>query len=202
MSVVTAPIFNEYDLAPLPVYRFSVQQYRRLGELCVLTEDDDVELLEGWIVRKMNHNPRHDAAVDLADDAIRAHLPPGWRVRIQSAVTTADSEPEPDLAIVRGSARQYSQQHPQPNDIALIIEVADSSLPRDRFKCRLYGRAKVSSYWIINLVDSLVEAYTEPSALDEPPSYRRRVDYRPDQTVPLLIQGQEVAQIPVRDLLP
>jgi hypothetical protein len=201
MSVAALPNSNEYDLSPFPVYRFSVEEYRRLGEIGVLAEDDNVELLEGWIVPKMNHNPRHDAAVEMVDDALRSRLPAGWRVRIQSAITTIDSEPEPDLAVVHGPAQKRANQHPLPQDIELLVEVADTSLARDRFKCRLYARADVKCYWIINLAESQVEVYTEPSGQADVASYRCRVDYRLGDSVPLVIEGRETAQISVSELL-
>src|SRR5437762_1378211 len=116
---------------PLPSYRFTLRQYHRMMETGVLTEHDRVELLEGRIVPKMPHNPPHDTAVDLTQTTITAILPAGWRVRVQSAVTLADSEPEPDVAVVRGPARRYAHCHPRPKDIALIIEVADTSLRED-----------------------------------------------------------------------
>lgn len=86
----------------LPVRRFTVAEYRRLAEVEILSEEERVELLEGWIVFRTVHNPPHDNAVELVDEALRAELPAGWRVRVQSSITTADSEPEPDVTLVRG----------------------------------------------------------------------------------------------------
>src|SRR6266540_3167751 len=107
---------------PIPIRRFTVEEYQRLGEVGVLTGDDRVELLEGWIVGKMIHNPRHDATVDRANETITGRLPPGWRVRVQCSVTTGDSEPEPDLSVVRGPAERYVARHPQADKAAHLIE--------------------------------------------------------------------------------
>jgi len=189
-------------VSPFPVRRFSVEEYRRLGEIGVLTENDRVELLEGWIVPKMNLNPPHSVTVQLVDDATRKVLPAGWCVRIQDAVSTNDSEPEPDIAVVRGAIRDYSQRHPGPESIAVLVEVADTSLVRDRYKCQLYGGANIPVYWIVNLIDQRIEVYTEPTGPDPNPSYRRRDDYVPDDDVPLVINGREVTRIKVSDLLP
>jgi Uma2 family endonuclease len=168
----------------------------------VLTEDDRVELLEGWIVQRMIHNPRHDATIDKAHDAIRDRLPAGWRIRVQSAVRTADSEPEPDLAIVRGPAERYSGMHPRAEDLGFIVEVADTSLTRDReWKGRLYAAAHFRVYWIINLVDNQVEAYTNPGDAAGEPGFAMRKDYKIGENVPLVFEGEEVGQIPVEDLL-
>src|SRR5579862_9140639 len=85
-------------IPPFPVRPFTVDEYHRMIDADVLDEGDAVELLEGWIVPKMPRNPPHDATIGLADDALRIRLPAGWHVRLQSAITTSDSEPEPDLA--------------------------------------------------------------------------------------------------------
>ncbi len=171
-----------------------------MGESGILTEEDHVELLEGWVVEKMIHRPPHDAVVELAETAIRSLIPPGWRIRIQSAITTEDSEPEPDLAIVSGSIRDHLNHHPKPHEIGLVIEVADSSLARDRAKARLYARAGIAIYWIINLTDSRLEVFLEP---DRPSaSYQAQKNYISSDSVPLIISGLEVGRIPVSDMLP
>jgi Uma2 family endonuclease len=201
-SITSAPVGSIPQPMPLPTYHFTVEQYHRMIEAGVLTENDRVELLEGRIVPKMTHNPPHDAAVDLTQWALVPVLPAGWRVRVQSAITTADSEPEPDLAVVRGAARRYARSHPRPRDIALLVEVADTTLLEDRNdKCRLYARSRIPVYWIVNLVDSRLEVYTRPRA-GNAPAYRERTDFGVEEAVPLVIAGQEVARIPVRELLP
>jgi Uma2 family endonuclease len=203
MSVVTPLPTSTFSLPPYPVHRFTVDEYHLMVRAGILTEDDPVELLEGWIVPKMPRNPRHDATIDEAQDVLRRHLPAGWRIRGQSAITTNDSEPEPDIAIVRGPAMRYSAAHPSPQDIAALIEVADSSLLRDRRdKGRLYARAGVSYYWILNLTDRQIEVYTDPTGPATNPSYRQRQDYGITASVSLVVDGQEVAQIPVTALVP
>lgn len=168
----------------------------------MLAEDDRVELLEGWIVPKMNLNPPHSVCVQLVDDAIRKALPGGWCVRIQDAVSTNDSEPEPDVAAVRGAIRDFTERHPGPREIGVVVEVADTSLTRDRYKCRLYGGADIAVYWIVNLVDRRIEVYIDPTGPDPNPGYRRRNDYSSDDEVPLVIDGREIARIKVSGLLP
>ena len=190
------------EIPPFPVWRFTVELYHRLIAAGVFGEDDAVELLEGWIVPKMPRNPRHDATVDLADETLRGRVPAGWRVRGQSAVTTEDSEPEPDLAVVRGSARDYASRHPGPGDIALVVEVSDTSLARDRsFKGRIYARAGVPVYWVINLQDSVVEIYTDPADDGAGPAYRQRRVLGLEVSVPLEIDGATLGPVPVRDLI-
>jgi hypothetical protein len=183
--------------------RFSVDEYHRLIETGVLVDGEPLELLEGWIVYKMTRNPPHDVALGLAGDAIDTRLPTGWHVREQSAITTSDSEPEPDLAVTRGARRDFKQRHPGPGDLALVVEVADSTLQLDRAdKARIYARAGISVYWILNLVDRRVEVYTDPTGPDPAPAYRRRDDYGPADTVPLAVPGSPPLSVPVAELLP
>lgn len=197
-----ASTIEDFAPPPFPVRRFTVEEYRRLGESGVLGEDDRVELLEGWIVPKMIHNPPHDAAVELAQAALQARLPAGWRLRIQSAIAMPDSEPEPDLAVVRGSIRDHARRHPEPHEIALVVEVAASSLPLDRAKGRLYARVGVPMYWIINLAEGRVEVYAEPTGPASSPAYGRQSVFAAGDLVPVTIAGQEAAGVPVADLLP
>ncbi len=197
MSAITS---KPIEPSPFPVRTFSVEEYHRLGELGILTDDDAVELLAGWIVPKMIHNPPHDAAVELAHEALRALLPDGWRIRVQSAITTDDSEPEPDLAIVRGSIREHTARHPSPNEIAVVVEVADSSLQRDRLKTLIYARAGIPAYWIINLVEAQLEIHTQPSTANS--AYAQRVVLTGTQAASVDIGQDEIGTIPVTDLIP
>ncbi|HKI37917.1 MAG TPA: Uma2 family endonuclease [Gemmataceae bacterium] len=204
MSSIGAPPFsNLFAVPPWPVRKFTVAEYHQLIQAGILTENDPVELIEGWIVPKMPHNPPHDGTVDNARERVERLLPTGWRVRVQSAITTADSEPEPDVVVVPSPASLYYTRHPEPHEIAVVIEVAESSLARDRGeKCRSYARACIVCYWIINLVHRQVEVYTDPTGPTGIPSYRQRIDYGPTDSVPLVIAGQQVGLIPVADLLP
>lgn len=194
---------NPLEKPPYPIWRFTVAEYHHLIEAGGLTEDDPVELLEGWIVPKMPHNPPHDSILDHAEDVIRGYLPNVWRLRVQKSITTEDSEPEPDIAVVRAPAERYRRRHPGPSDIALLVEVSDASLRRDREdKGRLHARAGIPVYWIINLVDGRVEAYSEPTGPSAvAPHYRRRQDFTKRQSVPLVLAGKKIAQVPVRELL-
>src|SRR5262245_53367242 len=120
---MSPPLAGNFGMSPYPVRKFSVEEYHRMIQAGILTEDDPVELLEGWVVPKMPHNPPHDGIVDLAREVIRGKLPAGWRVRVQSAITTPDSEPEPGLVVAPGPASRYFDHHPGPSEIALVVEV-------------------------------------------------------------------------------
>ena len=192
---------------PLPaepqLYRFSVDQYHQMIAAGVFASNDRAELVDGWVVEKMPHNPPHDATIQVAEDSLSAKLPAGWRVRVQLAITTDDSQPEPDLALVRGHVRSYLQQHPRPADIGVLIEVSDSTIVQDRsVKGPLYARAEIRIYWIINLVDQSVEVFTDPTGPAAAPTFRRQQTYQRGESVPLVLDGNQIALIPVDDLLP
>ncbi len=183
--------------------RFSVSEYHRLIELGMLTEDDNLELLEGYLVHKMSRNPPHDAAIQKGTKKWLRLMPAGWDLRVQSAVTLIGSEPEPDFAIVRGDENDYLTHHPTAADIGLVIEVSDSTLPGDRDdKGRIYARAGILCYWIININDRQIEVYTSPSGAVPDPRFAQRVDHRVGDSVSLVLVGAAPIQVAVQDLLP
>src|SRR5262249_17889816 len=130
-------------------------------------------------------------------------LPAGWDVIAQQPITLETSEPEPDAAIIRGSRDDYPDRHPGAADVALVVEVADASLDRDRaWKRRLYASAGIPVYWIVNLIDRRLEAFTEPSEGADGPDYGGARIYAEDEEAPLVLFGSDVARIAVRDILP
>src|SRR5580700_1132726 len=106
--------------------RFTVAEYHRLTEMGILTEDDNLELLNGYLVHKMARNPPHDGTVQRVRKRLEKVLPAGWEIRVQSAVTLSESEPEPDVAAVRTDVGEYMKRHPNRADIGLLVEVSDS----------------------------------------------------------------------------
>jgi len=182
--------------------RFTVAEYHRLVELGIVTENDGVELIEGLLVTKPSpQSPAHDYASCVLREIIFPLLPAGWIARSGSGVTLADSETEPDLAIVRGDRNTYRNRHPNPADVGVVVEVADSSLDSDRAdKCRIYARAGLPEYWIVNVVDGKVEVYTSPSGPTADPAYANRRDCRPGDAVPLVLDGATVAQLAVSEI--
>lgn len=191
------------DLPIMPVARLSVQQYHDMIRAGILSDDDRVELLEGWLVTQMSKNPPHSVATELAREALAKLLAQGWTIRTQEPITTQESEPEPDLAVARGERRTYSTRHPTPAEVALVIEVADTTLQRDRTdKKRIYARAGIAIYWIINLVNRQIEVYGDPTGPVVAPDYRLRQDFHDGDTVPVWIEGQQIGWLAVRDLLP
>ena len=161
----TQPAYSWPLPAPEEVFRITVDRYDRMVESGLLGEDDPVELLSGVIVWKMPKNPKHSTVCGGASAIIEGLIPAGWHVRKEEPVRIPDyDEPEPDLTVVRGDDDLYENRHPGPSDVGLIIEVAESSLARDRgLKREIYARAGIPAYWIINLVDRQLESYSDPA---------------------------------------
>lgn len=185
------------------VFRLSVEQYHAMIHAEILTKDDSVELLEGWLIQKMSQNPPHSVSTELVATKLREMGISGWCVRSEKPITLGDSEPEPDVTLARGSTRTYVDRHPSAADVAMIVEVADASLEQDRgLKQRVYARAGIQVYWIINLIQRRVEVYTNPSGSDAAPAYARHEDYSADGQLPVVIDGRQVGSLSVNDLLP
>lgn len=206
MSVAVAgPIKPLVPVAPLlgSLRRFSVDEYHRMIESEILTDEDKVELLNGYVVLKMPKNPPHESSINAFTELFPKLSVNGWTLRVQSAVTLVESEPEPDFTIARGSWRDYRSRHPSPADIGMLIEVADSSLSRDRDeKGPIYADAGIAEYWIVNLVDRQVEVYSSPSGPIANPSFLANRIYRPGDSVPLILDGKAVGLVLVDEILP
>jgi Uma2 family endonuclease len=201
MSTITRPNLPVLPRPPSAVWRFTVDQYHRMIGAGILGEDDPVELINGWIVPKMARNPPHDSTVTRLQRSFWALLGPEWVIRTQCAVTLDDSEPEPDITVALGPDGRYDDHHPGSGEIALVVEVADSSLVHDRDeKAPAYAAAQLPLYWIVNLPERQVEVYDQPSA--GVAVYGRRRDYHIDDDVPLIVFGRQVGLIAVREILP
>jgi Uma2 family endonuclease len=188
---------------PLPhafddLYRITVDEYEQLADAGVL-KDRRVELINGWLVRKMTTKPPHVIAVDAAREAIASLLPKGWWLREEKPVRIPDfDEPEPDVSVVRGSRQDYRTRHPGPGDIEFLIEVSDTSLSWDRGeKLSAYARAGVPTYWILNLVDRQLEIYSDPT----PTGYQDCQVLGPGDQARVVIDRAEMGVIAVADLL-
>lgn len=144
--------------------RFDVDEYHRMIDAGVLTTDDRVELIDGEIVQMTPIGSRHAGCVDSFNRALVLALGDSAWVRIQNPVTIAPhSEPEPDVVVARSRAAGYSGSHPGPEDVLLLIEIADSSLPFDRTtKLPLYAGAGIPEVWLVDLVEDAVEVHREP----------------------------------------
>jgi Uma2 family endonuclease len=144
-------------------HRLSVNDYEQMIERGILTENDRVELIRGEIIDKMSICDRHAACVKRLNSLFSGLVRGNALVSIQDPIRLADSEPEPDVALLRPRADFYATGKPQPADVLLAIEVADSSLDYDRdVKRPMYGEAGIAEYWIVNLIDECVEVHRQP----------------------------------------
>ena len=184
-------------------YRWTRHEYERLISHAFLDEDDPVELLDGLLLVKEPQNSPHRTAVLLVARALDRAFGEGWFVQTQSPIILDDrSEPEPDVCVVRGSPRDYIEAHP--TRPALIVEVAQAGLRiARRRKAAAYARARISDYWIVNLIDRMLEVHREPM---RPGPARRHWGYAAIETLgtdatitPLAAPS---ARIRVADLLP
>jgi Uma2 family endonuclease len=188
---------------PLPVCRFTVNQYEEMIQKGIIMEDDPIELLDGWIIPKMTKHPPHVLASELVRDALSRILPEGWCVHSQEPLRLATSMPEPDVTVIRGDLRLYCDRLPQAGDVGLVVEVSDASLSRDQVvKKSIYAKAGIPCYWLVNLIDRRIEEYTDPDASAETSDYRQRRDYSVDGEIALVLDGRSIASVCVRDLLP
>jgi Uma2 family endonuclease len=183
------------------IYRVSLEQYESMVRSGIFTKRDRIQLVNGFLVAKpMTQNPPHSTADDLCGQALDRICPPGWYVRAGKPVRLPNttSLPEPDRCLVRGQVRDYLARDPEPTDIALVVEIADSSLAEDRAMATIYGASGIPIYWIVNLVDRQLEVYSSPS----PAGYQSCGILKPGGRAPVVAGGVEIGQIAVADILP
>ncbi|MEM6251791.1 MAG: Uma2 family endonuclease [Cyanobacteria bacterium P01_D01_bin.156] len=163
MSSATLDTTQALGLSPK---RWTLDEYHQLIAQGFLTSKSAVELINGQIIEMVPQQPPHAATTDEGGDYLKALFAGKAKVRVQLPVTLPpDSEPEPDFAIVRIDENFYRDRHPNPDDIYLIIEVADSTLRKDRqYKSQLYAQAGIPEYWIINLQQHQVIVYRQGQA--------------------------------------
>ena len=182
--------------------RWTRVEYDKLIETGVLGPGDKIELLGGQLCVSEPQNSPHARAISLGLEAIQRALAPSWHVRVQLPIALDDeSEPEPDLAVVSGGPRDYTDHPSRP---ALVVEIADSRLALDReHKGSLYARARLPEYWIVNLVGRVLEVHREPG-LDASAqygwAYREVRTLGPDERVTPLAAPS--APLLVADFLP
>jgi Uma2 family endonuclease len=144
--------------------KFTIDEYHRLGDLGFFKEDDRVELIRGDIIEMPAKKTPHSVCNTLLVKQLVLLLGNLATVRgKEPIILPSDSEPQPDVAIVKNKQDNYLSSHPQPEDIVLVIEICDSSLKYDReTKLSLYAGDKISDYWLFNLIDNQLEMYSEP----------------------------------------
>jgi Uma2 family endonuclease len=144
-------------------HRFTVDEYEQMTDIGILNENHRVELIRGEIIEKMAIGDQHAARVNKLNRLVGRTLGDAALVSIQNPIRLPDSEPEPDVALLRPQEDYYASGKPGPADILLVIEVSDSTLDFDRdVKLPMYADAGISEYWIVNLVDETLEVYRQP----------------------------------------
>jgi Uma2 family endonuclease len=178
------------------VHRWSLDAYEHMAETGVFHPAERVELIDGTIYDLTPQSSRHATGVRLVEEALRALCPQGYDLRVQMPLALAPSSaPEPDLAVVPGSLRDYRDAHP--TTARLVVEISDSSLAYDRErKLPVYARAGIPEAWIVNLGEGVLEVYRRPAGS----TWRSRSTLRPPQSISPLL-APDVA-IPVATLLP
>jgi Uma2 family endonuclease len=153
----------------------SVEFYHELGRLGMIGEE--VELLEGFLIKKMSKSPLHETIVRRFSKVLLDCLPSGYFLVKESPLTLEFSEPEPDLAVIAGDPEDFTSRHP--STAALIVEVAVSTLQKDRSKAAIYAAAGVGEYWLIEPERKCLTVYRLPGVK----GYREAVTYNEESLV-------------------
>jgi Uma2 family endonuclease len=202
ISVQTSTRPVTFETLPEAYYRVSVKSYQQMITAGIFGEEDAVELLEGRIVNKMPKDRQHVIVTNLIVHAFNQLLGQTHHVEAQEPITLSTSEPEPDILVLRGQILDYPK-HPQGQDVALVVEVANTSLQRDQtWKKQIYAEAGIPVYWIVNLLDRQIEVYSHPTGASFHPNYRQLRTYTEGESVPVVLDGQEVGVLAIQSLLP
>jgi Uma2 family endonuclease len=150
------------------LHRFSAEEYHRLGKMGILSPETRVELIDGAIHDMSPIGPLHSGVVNRLNRFFNLRAKGRWIVSAQNPIGLDKySEPQPDVVVLKPAPDDYVSHHPTPDDVFLLIEVADSSLDFDRGKkLHIYARAGISEFWIVNLQESIIEVYRDPHFTD------------------------------------
>lgn len=189
--VMTAPTAN---IDVLDTKTWTVEEYHYMAEVGLLQADERVELLGGEIVKMSPIKSPHAGCVDFLNQWLVRYLGDRGIIRVQNPIALDErSEPEPDLTILKFDPNYYRVQHPTAEDVLCLIEVADTTLRKDReVKLKLYAESGIPEYWIVNLNDHSIEVYTEPRGGEYD---HRRVYHRTDVLETPTVQGLKVQDV-------
>jgi Uma2 family endonuclease len=186
---------------PKRLARLTVDQYEAMVDSGVFTKRDRFTLINGYLAAKVPKSPRHTVITKNLAKKLQRLFPSGWDFRIEDAVRLADSKPEPDLSIARGDIEDYADRDPGPADLAMVVEIAASRVSEDRQMAKIYGAAGIPVYWIVNVKAQQVEVYPL-SKRRGPAGYGKPRVFKAAQSVPVLIEGVEIARLAVAEILP
>jgi Uma2 family endonuclease len=202
---VVEPAEEDFMPSPESLYRMSIEKYEAMVASGVFSKRDRFHLINGFLVAKMTEYLPHTYACDAVRFNLEPMLPAGFYLRLDKPlrIPTRASEPQPDLALVRGTWRDYEEKHPEPHQAPFVVEVASTSLREDRGMALVYGKGGIAVYWIVNLVDRQVEVYqVEVYTGAGSRGYQQRKDYKAGEQVPFVLDGVERGRIAVADILP
>jgi len=197
----TQPITSPAGPAAPPfadVYRLDIDEFERIADFL---KAERVELIDGFIVERGDMDPPHSLTTVRLGRRLGRLIPDGWFVRENNPIRVhATYEPLPDFAVVQGDPdTAYGDRHPGPADVAIVIEISDSTLLKDRGeKLVNYEKGRIGVYWIVNLIDRQVEVFT----LRRRGAYGKPRIFKPGQSVPVVIDGAVIGQIAVTDIMP
>lgn len=168
-------------LAPTHLRLITTAEYHRMAEVGILAADEQVELITGQIVQKMPKGPAHSALCKRIEKLLERQLGEQVLVRLQDPIQLDRySEPEPDIAVVHPRDDFYADHHPGPNEVYLIIEIADTTLNRDLgTKADLYAAAGIMDYWVFNIATQQLHIFREP----QPDGYQRQLILKGQQSI-------------------
>lgn len=144
--------------------KWTREEFQRASTLGLFRPDERLELLQGEIYEKMPPNPPHASLTDIIAETLRRIAAEGACVRVEKPIVLGSfGQPEPDVAVVRGTLRDYLMRHPTADDTLLVVEVSNTTLAHDQgTKAAEYAAAGIVEYWIINLNHRCVEVYRDP----------------------------------------
>ena len=205
MSTATVVAPSQAPTADVP-YDLTIDLFSRMAESGLMPQDRRIFLLDGRLYEKMAKTKAHGSVGAAVTRAVDRRLPDDWSLWPESTIVLDPTNaPLPDFAVVRSGnllGRATPERYPEAGDVGLLIEVAVTSLRADLTTAlEQYARAGIPAYWVVDVLGRRILVHTEPRVVDGKGEYARVETYRPGQSLPLVLDGQEVARIPFDELL-
>jgi Uma2 family endonuclease len=194
----TASRRDDFAPPPAPVKRWTVDEYHKLLDCGFFAENEAFELIDGWIIPKCKRSPWHCAVQNYLLDQFVDCLPDGYVEYMGCSITMSASEPEADLAIVRGPMRY--DRHSFPEEVLVAIEVCEqNTVARDYdLKMNLYAREGIREYWIVDHASQEVKIFTRPVRVgDTAAKYESCEVFPKGKTVPLVLDGKHIIDLSI-----
>ncbi len=195
------------DIWPERLYRMTTEVYHDMAAHGLLSPHDKVELLNGLLVKKMTRGAPHVTVTQRLVDTLNDFALKGWYVRKEDPITLPDgsdgggSEPEPDVVVARGRRDDYEDHHPGPEDVALVVEVARSSVREDRAALPVYAWAGIPVAWIVNQNEKQIEIYSRPTGPSHQARYQEVAIFTETDEIPVVIDNREIGRVSVKTIL-